>query len=545
MSIIIDFMRGASVSKLTIKAEKKYLVLPVGKYVDSRKLVLVHDGKTAVDIDLRLDYVNPSEYVCLDISKYRGDELTVEVLQDVIPEDIQSDAPPVNYSSSRNFRPQVHFTPDYGWINDPNGLLEYTSPVTGKKTYHMFYQYNPYDTVWGNMHWGHAVSSDLIRWEHRPIALFPDGFGTMFSGSAVIDRENRSGLKEGEEDVILLFYTAAGGSNLLSEGKKFTQCLAYSTDGGETFRKYADNPIVPHIAGENRDPKVIWCEEMQRYVMALYLEDSLFQLLVSDDLLHWEKLQDIVIEGEAECPDIYPLYADGDKNNRKWIISGASHRYVVCEYRNYRFNIIQNARPLNYGRYSYAAQTFSGVSDGRRINIAWNRELTFPGAPFNGQMSIPTEMSLVTHRSEYFLCANPVKELTALYGTQTVCKNIEISKGSPITVPVNRRAYRFDVEFSPADKNRIVIDIFGKSVKIEPGMNLVRVGETTFPLSATGVPEKLVMIADTCSIELISGKGEAIMTAPLLCDYNLNKMLITADERTFIKSLTVTELIPR
>lgn len=160
-------------------------------------------------------------------------------------------------------------------------------------------------------------------------------------------------------------------------------------------------------------------------------------------------------------------------------------------------------------------------------------------------MSIPTEMSLVTHRSEYFLCANPVKELTALYGTQTVCKNIEISKGSPITVPVNRRAYRFDVEFSPADKNRIVIDIFGKSVKIEPGMNLVRVGETTFPLSATGVPEKLVMIADTCSIELISGKGEAIMTAPLLCDYNLNKMLITADERTFIKSLTVTELIPR
>ena len=264
MSIIIDFMRGASVSKLTIKAEKKYLVLPVGKYVDSRKLVLVHDGKTAVDIDLRLDYVNPSEYVCLDISKYRGDELTVEVLQDVIPEDIQSDAPPVNYSSSRSFRPQVHFTPDYGWINDPNGLLEYTSPVTGKKTYHMFYQYNPYDTVWGNMHWGHAVSSDLIRWEHRPIALFPDGFGTMFSGSAVIDRENRSGLKEGEEDVILLFYTAAGGSNLLSEGKKFTQCLAYSTDGGETFRKYADNPIVPHIAGENRDPKVIWCEEMQR-----------------------------------------------------------------------------------------------------------------------------------------------------------------------------------------------------------------------------------------------------------------------------------------
>ena len=531
-------------SKLTITIEKNYLVFPIGRYVDSRKLKICYNGNMVNDIDLRLDYVNPSEYVYYDVRKYIGKDINIETDQAVVLENIQSDSPEFNYSEIKNFRPTVHFTPDYGWINDPNGLLEYVSPVTGKKTYHMFYQYNPYDTVWGNMHWGHAVSSDLVRWENRPIALYPDEQGTMFSGSAVIDRENRTGLKEGDEDVILLFYTSAGGANLLSSGKPFTQCLAYSTDGGQTFKKYEKNPIVPHIKSDNRDSKVIWCDDMERYVMALYLEDSLFALLVSDDLLHWDMLQEIVIEGEAECPDIYPLYADGDRSKKKWIISGASHRYVVCEYNNYRFNIIQNARPLNYGRYSYAAQTFSGVPNGRRINIAWNRNLDFPGVPFNGQMSVPMEMSLRTHESEYFLCSEPISEITALKSEQTVFSSTEVTKDSPLVIPMKRCAYALDFDFSFSDKGKITVNIFGKNVKIDPEMNLVRVGENTFPLSVAGVPGRLRMIVDTCSIELISGNGEAMMTAPLLCDYNLNKMFIETENRVFIKSLTVTELVP-
>lgn len=237
-------------------------------------------------------------------------------------------------------------------------------------------------------------------------------------------------------------------------------------------------------------------------------------------------LQEIVIEGEAECPDIYPLYADGDRSKKKWIISGASHRYVVCEYNNYRFNIIQNARPLNYGRYSYAAQTFSGVPNGRRINIAWNRNLDFPGVPFNGQMSVPMEMSLRTHESEYFLCSEPISEITALKSEQTVFSSTEVTKDSPLVIPMKRCAYALDFDFSFSDKGKITINIFGKNVKIDPEMNLVRVGENTFPLSVAGVPGRLRMIVDTCSIELISGNGEAMMNAPLLCDYNLTKCLL-------------------
>ncbi len=531
-------------SKFTITVTDNYLVLPIGRQVDMRKLKLTHNGNTVKDLDLRLDYVNPSEYVYCDARAYRGQQLTIETVPDVEYQDIQTDEPEIRYGDLKSFRPRIHFTPDFGWINDPNGLLEYVSPVTGEKTYHMFYQYNPYDTIWGNMHWGHATSTDLLHWQHQPIALFPDELGTMFSGSAIIDRENRTGLKDGDEDVILLFYTAAGGANLLSEGKRFTQCLAYSTDGGKTFRKYENNPIIPNIKGDNRDPKVIWCAEMDRYIMALYLEESSFAILVSDDLLHWELLQEIVIEGEAECPDIYPLNANNDSKQRKWIISGASHRYIICEHKNNRFNIIQNARSLHYGRFSYASQTFSDVSDGRRINLAWNRDLHFPGAPFNGQMSIPMKMSLKEKNSEYFLCAEPIKELMNLTTGRSEYTNLELDHHRPFSLPLEKSAYLIEMDLSHVSNSRIIVNLFGKNIKIEPAMNLLRVGENTVPLSVSGIPGRLRILVDTCSIELFTGDGEAMMTSQLLCDYNLNVMHLHVDGHTTLRTLTVTELVP-
>ena len=529
-------------SKFIVTITDNYLVLPIGRQVDMRKLKLIYNENVVKELDLRLDYINPCEYVYCDVRAYRGQQLTIEIVPDVEYHDQQASEPENCYSEHRRYRPHIHFTAPFGWINDPNGLLEYTSPVNGEKTYHMFYQHNPYDTMWGNMHWGHAVSHDLLHWEHRPIALCPDELGTTFSGSAIIDRENRSGLKDGNEDVILLFYTAAGGTNLLSQGKRFTQCLAYSTDGGMTFRKYENNPIIPHIRGDNRDPKVIWCTEMERYIMALYLEESSFAILTSDDLLHWELLQEMVIEGEAECPDIYPLNANGDPAKRRWIFSGASHRYVVCEYKNGRFNKIQNTRLLHYGRYSYASQTFSDVSDGRRINVAWNRELHFPEAPFNGQMSIPMKMLLKFKASEYFLCAEPAEELMRLVANRSVYTNLELNREKSFFLPLKKSAYDIELDLSYISKDRIILNLFGKNVKIEPTMNLIRVGENTVPLSVFGPPGRLRILVDTCSIELFTGDGEAMMTAPFLCDYNLNAIHLHVDGRTTLRTLTVTEL---
>lgn len=518
-----------------------YLMLPIGKHVRMRKVTVWLNGEMVDELDLRLDYINPSNWVPYDLRPYIGKTLTFGCEPDIEILDRQVSSPLPSDSQNLNYRPYIHFTPRHGWINDPNGLLEYTSPVTGKKVYHMFYQYNPYDTVWGNMHWGHAVSDDLLHWEELPIALFPDADGTMFSGSAVIDRENRTGLKEGDEDVILLYYTCAGHTSLRSAKKEFTQCLAYSTDGGVTFRKYANNPVIPHIVKDNRDPKVIWCEEMRRYVMALYLNDANFAIFGSDDLLHWDLIQKIVIEGEAECPDLFPLNADGNPKKRKWVISGASHYYIVCECRGGKFEQIQAPRRLSYGNYHYAAQTFSDVSDGRRICIAWNRNLEFPRAPFNGQMSIPLELTLRSRGGEYDLCANPIREVETLVAEEQCLREPEFSAQKPLEFPLLPAVYRIRLNMGRQNPD-FSLTIFGQTVRVEGQKNHVQVGNSTFPLSMDNEDRRLTILVDGCSIELFAGDGQAIMTAPMLCDYNLKKLILTADSPVKPERLDIARL---
>ena len=524
-----------------IFVHNRYLVLPIGKHVNSRKILIWSDDRLVDDFDLRLDYINPCEYVYYDLKNFFGKTIELAVQPEMEILDRQTSHPLPQSSQSLNYRPRIHFTPKHGWINDPNGLLEYTSPVTGKKIYHLFYQYNPYDVIWGNMHWGHAISEDLLHWEELPIALYPDDDGTMFSGSAIIDYENRTGLKQGDEHVILLYYTCAGHTSVRSTGKPFTQCLAYSTDGGITFEKYKNNPVVPHIAEDNRDPKVIWCEEMGRYLMALYLNDSNFAILVSDDLLHWEHLQNMVIEGEAECPDIYPLYVDGNPNQRKWILSGASHLYVVCEYRNGRFEIVQSPRRLHYGRNHYAAQTFSDVSDGRRIGIAWNRELEFPRAPFYGQMSIPFELTLRSRKSEYDLCAQPIAQLHTLNAEASVLRNIEFTAQEPWSMPLLPAAYRIYMDMGHCG-NPFTINIFGQDVSVQPQKNRIQVKNNTVPLAFDDREKRLLILVDSCSIELFTGDGQAIMTAPLLCDYNLKRLILSSEHPVRLELLEISRL---
>ena len=212
-------------SELHLRVRGAYLELPVSAYVESHTLCFWCEGKLLDDITVRLDYRNPTSYSYYPISAWAGRDITVSADPDIALEDRQTDAP-LRDRGSDVFRPFLHYTPSFGWVNDPNGLVKYTSPVTGETVWHMFYQHNPYDWIWGNMHWGHAVSRDLLHWEELPPALSPDDDGTLFSGSAVVDRENRSGLKDGPEDVILLFYTCAGDTSVRSKGKPFTQCLA-------------------------------------------------------------------------------------------------------------------------------------------------------------------------------------------------------------------------------------------------------------------------------------------------------------------------------
>ncbi|MBQ2725290.1 MAG: glycoside hydrolase family 32 protein [Clostridia bacterium] len=533
-------------SELKIIVKAGFLVLPVSNYVANHQLRFLKDGKVFDDITLRLDYRNPTAYSYYPLADYMGQEITLSASPDMELRDLQTDTPEPN-GTGEAFRPILHFTPVYGWHNDPNGLLKYTSPVTGKTTWHMFYQLNPYDWIWGNMHWGHAVSEDLFHWQHLDPALYPDDEGTMFSGSAVVDRENRSGLRTGEEDVILLFYTCAGNTSFRSQGKKFTQCLAYSNDGGMTFTKYEKNPVVDHITADNRDPKVIWCEELGKYVMALYLDRSDYQLLTSENLLDWEPLQTLQIARDAECPDFYPLNADGKPQKRKWILSGASHNYIVCEAAGGRFKVIQNSRPLSNGSCSYAAQTFSTDYEMERIQIAWNRNCTFGNAPICGQMSIPCNMSLTERKDGYYLCASPVRELDSLCREVREFTDVNLSETNSLRVELEEGAYELDLAFDSANvPSNVRIDIFGQQILLESVRNTIRVDRDTMPISVAASKPELRCIIDKGSIEIFVSGGKAMMTTPWTLNYNHCYAVFSVEgdkpvviERIALKKLTL------
>lgn len=463
----------------------RYLCLDIDNDAPCRKL-LVRDGDTLVyDLDVFLA-TDPACAQCrmyVDMAPFFGKSLTFTLACDGGEEpytptciDVRPDA--TDYSSP--LRPLSHFTTRYGWINDPNGLV-YADGV-----YHMFYQHNPAGTRWGNMHWGHATSPDLVHWTEQDEALYPDTTGTMYSGSAVADMDNLSGLGDGTHTPILLYYTAAGENSLLSHGQPFTQRLAYSTDGGVTFHKYPDG-MIPHIIGGNRDPKVVWAEELSCWLLALYLDGNEYALFRSPDLLHWSEFQRLTLPMDAECPDFYPLTCI-ETNERLWVYSGASDTYIVGRLTEGGFVPIQeNLRYQLGGADSYAAQTFFGTD--RRIKIAWGRT---GGDVFCGQMLFPTEV--VLHKDPdgtYRLATNPVDEIETLY-TDTA------------------EPAAFDISLTiPAHAAPITGDILGLPITIDPVENrIVLPGGRVIPLAYTAKEVYDVrMLVDTISLEVFADGG--------------------------------------
>ncbi len=523
----------------SVKITSDYIVLPVSDFVDSVFVGIKINDRYVKDVILRLDYINPTTYSLLPVSEFKGQEVVLEIDADIEFKNIQTNDPTLK-KLGENFRPQIHYTADYGWINDPNGLVKYTSPVSGETVYHLFHQLNPYDWVWGNMHWGHAVSKDLYRWEYRPIALYPDDMGTMFSGSAIIDRENRSGLKQGDEDVMLLFYTAAGYACDVYRVHKFTQCLAYSTDGGVTFKKYENNPVVPHIEGANRDPKVVWCEELNTYVMALYLDKNDFCLLTSDNFIDWKILQKFSMEGESECPDFFPLLL-GEK--RKWVFIGASGKYVLGEFVDGKFEFDPEIKCLYANRQSYAAQTFSDYDEYTRIQIAWDNTAVFGNATFRGQMSVPYSLSLKEFSDGIRLCAEPYG-LDSVRKEKTKYESVQIQKGSPLKIFLDRVSYELDVEVLPHEvTSDIKLSFFGTDFIIKQGASAVVNGENSLILDTSADTVTFKMIVDKGSVEIISNNG-MYMTVARLMNYNFKHLILSSEEDKCleIKCISITNL---
>ena len=262
---------------MEITVSKRFLRVPVKFDGTSHKFTFSENGTPVYKFDAVYTEENADAVYYADLRDYLGKTMTVTVEPECAFTPVFEDAVTPLTAEEAVLRPQLHFTAERGWINDPNGLCFYGGQ------YHLFYQHNPYGRLWGNMHWGHAVSPDLLHWEYKEEAMFLDMDGAMFSGCAVVDHNNVSGLKEGDETPILFFYTCAGE-------KKSTQCLAYSTDGGKTLKKYDKNPLIDEIAPGNRDPKVIYDAKRARWLMALYFVERTYAIFTSQDLLHCRNL---------------------------------------------------------------------------------------------------------------------------------------------------------------------------------------------------------------------------------------------------------------
>lgn len=293
-------------------------------------------------------------------------------------------------------RPSLHFTPRTGWMNDPNGL------VYAEGYYHLYFQYNPFDTQWENMCWGHAVSRDLLHWEQKDTVLFPDENGTMFSGSGIV---NERKLLDLPEDALVFFYTAAGGANPWSRGKESTQRTAYSTDGGETLVK-TEVGVLPTVSTENRDPKVFWHEESSAYIMVLWLEKNDFGIFRSRDLKEWRMSDRVTLERAWECPDLVLL--EGEDGEKAWMFWSADGYYFWGDFDGYCFKTDGILHQAYINRIPYAAQTYSGAA-GRVISVPW---LKIPnnGRTYTGAMGLPRELGFCRRQGQRVLTQRFVRE---------------------------------------------------------------------------------------------------------------------------------------
>lgn len=337
---------------------------------------------------------------------------------------------PTEMKTAERFRPQVHFTPKINWINDPNGLVFYEGE------YHLFYQYNPFGTMWGHMSWGHAVSRDMINWEHLPIALeeYLDptiGDSTMiFSGTAVVDKNNTSGLCEGKDCMIAIYTSNLHKDN---QGIRQHQSLAYSNDKGRTWKRYDKNPILDIQRKDFRDPKVFWYEPQQKWVMALVVPDLFtVQLYESKNLLKWDLMSEFGKVGDTlriwECPDLYELSIEGQPGKTKWVLSlSGGHpagptfvgmQYFVGDFDGKTFKSEQTTPLyLEHGKDYYAGIVFNNVTD-RTIMLGWINNWTYanqiPTETWRGAFSIPRELKLTETSDGLRLSQKPINEFNTL-----------------------------------------------------------------------------------------------------------------------------------
>jgi sucrose-6-phosphate hydrolase SacC (GH32 family) len=497
-------------------ATARYLHLPIKNGAPKRVVTLLVDGQPVVRNDIQLAPAAPDWWAPMEVSAWGGRKLKLRV--DQLPDDStalrsidQGDTLKGAEALYREpLRGQFHFSPRRGWNNDPNGMVFFNGE------YHLFFQHNPYGWGWGNMHWGHAVSRDLVHWEELGDKLLPDRLGPMFSGSAVVDWSNTSGLGRDGHPPIILIYTAAGDPTV--------QCIASSTDG-RSFTKYSGNPVLEQITGGNRDPKVMWHEPTKRWVMVLYVEKPVRQhtihLFTSPDLREWTQAS--ITEGDRagkpflfECPDLFELPVDGDAAKKKWVLTAANSEYAIGTFDGTRFTPEHNRLPGHRGRGFYAAQTFSDIpnSDGRRIQIGWWQTET-KGMPFNQSMTMPLELRLISTEDGPRMTFTPARELEVLRAKSHRFDGTTLAPGSanPLT-RVQAELLEVRAEFTPSDTSEVIFTVRGATISYHAKRQELTVNGHRAPAPLRDGNQRLTIFCDRTGLEVFASDGLCYVPMP-------------------------------
>lgn len=469
---------GEGHSILVPQTKAKYLLIPVQESNGESRVAVFNDNEARQSLNIRLakdkiDYYVPFEYQEGDKfyihEPFNRDAAALHTSDD---ESLWKSAVKMSdnfeIDTAEKYRPAFHFTPRQGWMNDPNGMF-YKDGV-----YHLYYQHNQYAAVWGNMSWGHATSTDLVHWNHHPVAIDGDtALGAIFSGSCIIDKDNTAGFGK---DAIIAFYTAAAERQM--------QSMAYSTDGGMTFTKYEGNPIVTSGKTDFRDPKVIWHEPTKKWIMILAGGQEM-EFWSSSNLKDWT-YESSFGEGQGchggvwECPDLMLMPVEGTTES-KWVLicninpggpaGGSATQYFVGDFDGKKFT---NATPektkwMDYGKDHYAAVSWSNAPEGRHIGIAWMSNWQYanvtPTKMFRSSNSLPREWSLYEYDGDYYVKSAPVKEFDkCLVKTASKSKISIGKKPSAINIPGEKEGiYAIDCRIEKPASGKVMMSLVNAS----------------------------------------------------------------------------------
>ena len=585
---------AALVAAWSCGREDAVLLLPIDESAPEIVLTVSNDGVAEYVADIRLALDGDVDYyVPLDLSHFGATKKDLS-FNGVTVEEFWSVVKPLkgDYQIPRDkFRPVYHHTPEYGWMNDANGLF-YKDGV-----YHLYYQYNPFAAVWGNMHWGHSTSTDLVHWEHQPVALYRDAYGHIFSGSSVVDYSNTAGFGEG---AVVSFYSSYNTEREYVQ----TQCLAYSTDDGLTFTKYEGNPVLVPFDGikDFRDPKVFWYEPDGKWIM-IVSADKEMRFYCSQNLKDWEYMSAWgegygVQPRQFECPDFFQLTTP--EGETKWVMivnvnpgcyfGGSGTQYFVGEFDGKCFTCDspkETVKWLDWGKDHYATVTFFGLQD-RVVAVPWMSNWQYgaivPTKYFRSANSFPRELGLFKDGGEFYVSVNPVAELSVLESEGTYVNDLAVGEDPVEFISETDGAYELEIEIESLSKGKSAIrlsndageyvEVFFDSVLGRVVMDRTMSGETQFgeqsttheienhdrrktnsmnyvndfalatwaPVHIDG-PHYIQIVADNSSLEMFLDGGKVAMTNLVFPSEPYDKVSLSADSSDFVvKSLKVTEL---